>query len=891
MLLLAPWLSAEERREALADLEELGEMRSRHRGKLIAGVYFWWQLFKYPMGLMGQDLSRERGSRGVRSDIIGRGNGMEGLLQDLRYAHRTLLKSPSFTAITVAILASCISVNTAIFSISKRVLMDPLPYPQQERVVSAWLYDIPSASQARLTPGHFSELRGLTDVFDHVAAFWAVTSTLTEDGNPEFLQGTRVTSSYFEVLGVRPQIGRDFRPEDDVRGGPAIVIISHELWAGRFGEDPEVVGRNILLDGRSFEVVGVMPQGLYPTVATISGEIPFSPMTQDFWVPLRLSEQFYTNRRSHLLGVVGRLAPQVSLERARAAVGTLGAVLAAEDPSGRGEGLRLNAIRDDVVGSARVGLWMLGVMVGFLLLIAAANVAALLMERAERRRTEMAVRVALGAGRLRLVRQYMGESLVLAALGGGLGVLLSVVVLDAIKLLVPFQIPRLQSASIDADTLVFTGILSVVTALAAGAVPALRGAFGQGTVALSNGAQGAGGARARRRVHGVLVASQTGFAVLLVIGAALMARSFWALTSVDPGFSPAGVMTIPVTLPDGRYGDEWAFHERLRDELEAVPGVLAATVAYDNPLQRSWTDGFLIQGRVMSDQDDRPSASLRPIGPTYFATLGIELLAGRSFTGADIPGARGVVIVNETLARRYFGEASPIGEILEIPSAQRILGLEEAGIFEIVGVANDVRFLGLDQNPDPALYLPLAQFPAGGRNLLIRGEREDLSLLPSLRQVIWGLDGDIPIRDVATLDDMLFDLVAPSRFNMIMLVAFAGLGLVLAGLGVYGLVSAVVVSRFKEIGLRMALGATRGSVLQTVMRDAVWPALLGGGVGLVAAAVLSRYLRTLLFGVRPTDPTALLAAPLILLAVALVASYLPARRAAAIDPAYTLRED
>ena len=688
-----------------------------------------------------------------------------------------------------------------------------------------------------------------------------------------------------------PVMGRDFLPEDDVQGGPAIVIISHDLWSGRFGADPGMVGRTLLLDGRSFEVVGVMPPGIYPTVATITGEIRFSPKNQDFWVPLRFSEQFYGNRRPHLLGVVGRLASQVSFERAQAAVSALGSALVAEGAWSQDERLRLNLIRDEVVGSARVGLLMLGVMVGFLLLIATANVAALLMERSERRRTEMAVRAALGAGRLRLIRQHMGESLVLAACGGALGVLLGVITLDFIKMLVPFQIPRLQTATIDGDTLMFTGLLSIVTALASGAVPAIRGAVQQTTVSLTHGVQSAGDGRVRRRVHGVLVASQTGLAVLLVIGAGLMVRAFWTLTHVDPGFSPEGVMTIPITLPAGRYADEWAFHERLRNELEAVPGVLAATVAYDNPLQRTWSDGFRIEGRETSDQDDSPLASLRPVGPGYFWTIGVGLVSGRAFNDGDIPGAPGVAVVNETLARTYFPETDPLGEVLQIPSAQRILGSDEEGVFEIVGVVNDVRFLGLDQNPEPALYLPLAQFPAGGRNLLIRGDRDDMSLLPSLRRAIWDLDGDIPIRDVSTLDGMLSDLVAPSRFNMVMLAAFAGLGLLLAGLGVYGLVSAVVVSRFKEIGLRMALGASRGRVLHTVMRDALWPAVCGGSLGLVAAVVLSRHLQVLLFEVDPTDPTALMAAPVILVTVAVVASYVPARRAAAIDPASTLRED
>lgn len=860
--LLLTSLGEAEARAIVHDLRELAATRPRASRQL----YFWWELIKYP----------------VRDAFEGKGGGMgmDGWLQDVRYASRSLIRSPSFTLMALAILATSMGATTAIVSVVKGVLLDPLPIHEPERVVSLWLRN-DDGRRGRMTPGNYLDAAGLTEVFSHAAAFRSETASLDRGGTSVFLRGGAVTPEYFEAMGVVPIAGRSFRAEEGELGGPMVVVLSERVWRDAFGEDPSIVGRAIELDGAGLEVVGVVPAGVYPTAATVSAELPFTADNQDFFVPLRFGENGWSNRRSHILGAVARLAPGVTPETATAALETLSARLRATEPLNASETIITNPFTEEVVGNVRFALLTLLGTVGLVLLIAAVNVGALFVLRANDRLPEVGVRVALGAPRSRLVRQMMIESGVVALAASIAGVVFAGWLVEFMKRLVPYQIPRLSDISVDVDTLVASVALGGAIAVAFGLAPALAlWRSGPGPAGRSRGGtQG----MAHRRLQSSVVGLQAGLGVVVLVGAALMVRSFNELSSVDTGFRALDTwtMSVPADLPTLTN-----LVERLRDQ----PGIAAAAVAYDHPLSRSWGDGFLPEGYEPGPDEPPPGGSLRPFGIGYFETVGIDVVQGRAPDALDLAGDVAYALINESLRDEYFPGTDPIGRRMELPTARRMMG-EDAAFFEILGVVRDVRFLGPDQEPGPALYVPLTHFTAGARILLVRGQQPDHDVVAQVRAVADEVAPGVAIQRAQQLRHILSDELARPRFNMMLLVTFGLMGLVLCGLGAYGLVSRVVSARIREIGIRMALGATPGTIARAVLGAALRPMVIGGALGIGASLLLVQLIRALLYGISPADPISFAVSPAFVLLVGLLAAGVPTLRAMAIDPASTLREE
>jgi putative ABC transport system permease protein len=854
---------------------DLGELAA-DRGAVAGRIYYWVELLKYPARNAWDALRHDRTSRLRRERE--RGSGMESLWKDTRYAVRALARTPGFSVMAVTIIAVGMGAATAIFSVVDGVLLEPLPVEEPERLVSVWLED--GRGRSRMTPGNFVDISEVEGVFSHVAAFQGQTTSLSLDGEPVFLRGSAVTSAYFEALGVRPAVGRTFREDEGEVGGPAVVILSHHIWQQMFAADPAITTRTVNLDGGDFQVVGVLPPGVYPTHATVSAEIPFTASNQDFFVPLRYSTAAWANRRSHLLGMIGRLAPSVAPETARAGLASLSARLQASEPLNRNEHILMTSFTEEVVGDVRFALFTLLATVGLVLFIAIVNVGALFVLRADDRRPTLAIRAALGAPRGRLLRQLFLESTLIAAAASLAAVGVGRVALQLMRGLVPYQIPRLADVGIDGGALVVTMVAGGAIAAALGVAPALRlhgerWAQGVGRTRHTPGLQ-------QRRAQAGVVAVQAGLCVVVLVGAALLSRSYAALRAVDTGFEEGDTwaMSIPAQL---------STMEEITLGVRELAGVAAAAIAYDHPLSRSWGDGFVIEGVERSDTDPPWSASLRPFGEGYFRTVGIDVVEGRVPDAVDLAGDVGYAVINQSLAETFFAGRAAIGARIILPTAQRMFGTD--GVFEILGVVRDVRFLGPDQPASPALYVPLTHFRTNASTLLVRSDRADAPVLAGVRQVVAAIDSGLGVQRAQRMSDVLDGLLARPRFNMMLLVTFAMIGLVLCGLGAYGLVGRVVAMRVREIGIQMALGADRARLARAVMASAIRPMLVGAVVGVAGAVVLARFIRSLLFGVSPADPVSLVASPGFVLLVGVVAALAPTLQAVSIDPASSLRSE
>lgn len=871
--LLLHGFAPSEAEDVLRDLRELASDRSGLRRE----VYYWTQLVRYPLRAWWERV-RHRGERS-EGKRPGRG-GMDGWWKDATYAARSLARSPAFTAMAIAIMTLSMGATTAIVSVVRGVLLDPLPIEEPDRVVSIWLASIDGSRRSRMTPGNFKDIESLQGVFADVAAFQGRTASLLRDGEPTFLRGGAVTPAYFEVLGVRPVIGRTFRADDGENGGPPVVVLSHGLWSRIFARDPDLVGRTILLDGGSFEVIGVAPPGLYPTRATVGAEIPFTGSNQDYFVPLRYGSAVWANRRSHLLGMIGRLAPGVSPESAEAALRTLGARLRATEPLNANEDLLMTSFREEVVGDVRFALLTILGTVGLVLLIAIVNVGALFLLRADDRQPEIAIRVALGAPRGRLLRQLVLESALVATIASAASILVASWALDLMRGLVPYQIPRLADVGIDKSALAVAGLIGLAIAATLGLAPGLRLWSGRWARVAGLRSQTADGRQ--RRLQGVTVGIQACLGVVVLIASSLLARSYLALRAVDLGFDAreTWVMTVPAAPP--------ALDEIVRTVRE-LPGVRAAAVAYDHPLERNWGDGFAVEGLDMSELDNPPMSSLRPFGEAYFDAAGIDVVEGRVPDAVDMSGEVAYAVINESLRDFYFPDGGAIGSRILLGTAQRMFGGD--GAFEVLGVVEDVRFFGPDREPGPALYVPLSHFPAGATTLLVRPERAGLDVMTGVRRIVRDADPSLAIQRAQRLQDVQDDMLARPRFNTMLLVSFGITGLILCGLGAYGLVGRVVVSRFREIGIRLALGARRRGLAASVMGSALRPMMMGGIVGLAGSLAVVRVIRSLLFGVSPADPVSFVVSPGFVLLVGVTASLVPTARALSIDPASTLRSE
>lgn len=814
---------------------------------------------------------------------------MTTLIQDLRYGLRMLLKNPGVSAVAVLTLALGIGANTALFSVVNTVLLRPLPYREPDRLVSLWA-NVPERGRWRATPANFLDWKKQNSTFVDMSAYGASTMTLTGDGEPEQLLGTRASAGYFSVVGMEPALGRSFLAEEYEPGKNQAVILGHSLWQRRFGGRTDVVNKSITLNGTSYTVVGVMPHGIYPSWPTTTGQISFDPEQQQFWVPMAFTAQWASLRSAHVLGVIGRLKPGVTLDQAQADMTTIAARLAQEYPVNKDEGVVVGAFMDEVVGDVRPALLMLLAAVALVLLIACANIAGLLLAQHAARRKEIAIRGALGAGRARLMRQLLLEGVLLSLLGTVAGFVIGRFGVDLILKLIPQQIPRLDQIGLDWRVFGFTLALALVTCLVFGLVPAWQASKADLHGALEH--TGRGSTPARQRFRQLLVVFQVSMAVMVVIGAGLLIKSFWQLQRVDPGFKAERVLSLGLTLPHSKYNEPQqinGFYNQLLERVTAVPGVQAATISYDNPLESNWVDGFAIEGRPEPRPGEGLSASFNPVGPDYFNTVGAQIVSGRAFTSQDDQDHPGVAIVNEAFARQFFPNEQAIGQRIKASPPARIWQNQRLTSFQIVGIVRNLKSSGLNAETDPAYYVPASQAPLQDMTILVRTAGDPVALVPALRQAVWSIDPNQPVATVKTMEQIVSDSIAQPRLNMTLMGMFGGLALILAAVGIYGLLSFAVTQRTQEMGIRMALGAQVGDVLGLVLKQGMALALIGEAIGLAGAFALTRLIRGLLFGVTPTDVTIFIAVTGVLTTIALLACYLPARRATKVDPLKALR--
>jgi putative ABC transport system permease protein len=813
---------------------------------------------------------------------------MTSFARDLRFGLRTLVKSPGFALVVVLTVALGIGANTAVFGIVHEVLLKPLTFDEPEKLVTVWEVSPDDAGRlrkTRVTAANYFDWVDQNTVFDNMALFGSAGYNWTGDGEPEQLLGARVTASYFRVLGVTATLGRTFLDEENEPGNERVVILGHGLWQRRFGGSPSVVGQTLTLDGAPFEVIGVAPPGVYPTWPQTTARMPFLPVYQEIFVPMTLDEERKSNRSSHLYGVLARLKDDATLDRARAAMDTVSLRLASAYPeTNAGEGVVMTPYVDELVGGARPALLVLLGAVGVVLLIACANVAGLVMARSASRREEVAVRTALGASRLALIRQFLSESMIVALAGGLLGIGLAVVGVEVLIGLSPEQVPRLAQSGVSPPVLAFAFAATLLTSVVFGLAPALQ----LSKLDLADGTR----TTPRRRLGRGLVVFEITLAVVLVVAAGLLLQSFWRLGQVDLGFRAANVLVAELALPVSSYDDP-ARIERFFDELvtrvERLGSVEAASIAYDHPLDSNWEDSFRIPRR--GETRESLGATFRIVGEDYFHTMGIDVVAGRAFTRLDDVAHPGAVIINEAFVRRYFPDVAPIGQTLSTSTPKNTWGEPTPDTFEIVGVVRNIKFLGPDSEDEPAFYLPARQFPLPDMALVVRTTGDPAALAPRLREEVWALDAELPIGTMTTMTRLVSEAYAQPRFNVLLLSSFGVAAWVLALMGIYGLLAYEVTRRTSEIGIRMALGARARDVVALVAGQGMRLVGIGLALGLVTAFLSARVLSGLLFGVSANDPATFVLVALLLGAAASIASYVPAHRATQIAPITALRQD
>ena len=810
---------------------------------------------------------------------------MRTLLQDVRYAVRTLLKSPGFALVAVLALALGIGANTAIFSVVKAVLLSPLPYPEPGRLV--WVRESnPGAniSEEAASAPNYNDWRTQVRSFEGVAAFANTAMTLTDGGGgePERVPAVSTSANFFQVVGVAPALGRGFLPEEETAGKNRVVVLSHGLWQRRFGASPKALGQTITLGGNPYTVVGVAPADFKSPAR--------GPKPPEMWFPIAFNFD-NSRRRSDYLDVIGRLRPGATVEQAQAELTALAARLEKEYPSANaGWVVKAQPLHEKVVGNVRQALWVLMGIVGFLLLIACANVANLLLARAAVRRQEIAVRSALGAGRGRLIRQLLTESLLLGLAGGGLGLILAAWGVELLVALSPGNIPRLEEVGLDARVLAFTFGVSALTGVVFGLLPALSASKTDLAESLKEGgSRGPTAGRSARRLRSSLVVAEIAITAVLLASAGLMIRSFRAIQSVDPGFRPERVMTFDFALPSAKYKEQPQivnFAEQLMERASALPGVERAALTDALPLTgNADVLSFVIEGRPDLPPEKVQDAEVFVVTPGYFDVLGIGHVRGERLTERHVEGTPDVVVINEAMARRYFPDEDPIGKRVNIGDPAKTPWMT------VIGVVKDTRNVGLESAPYPQMYGPAAQFPRRAMTFVARTSADPSSLVPGLRRELAALDKDLPLYNVRTMEQVLSDSISRRRFQMILIAAFAGVGLLLAAVGIYGVISYTVAQRSHEIGVRMALGARAADILRLVVGQGLGLTLAGVGLGLVGAFALTRVLSSLLYGVSATDPAVFAATPALLALVALAACYLPARRATKVNPVTALRHE
>ena len=812
-------------------------------------------------------------------DGIGR---FERLRADLRYGLRTLRGNPVFAFVAIFTLALGIGGSTSIFSVVDGIMLRPLPYPEADRLVTIWADYSRRGGPVREWLGYpnFRDAQRLDHLFQDAALYNDVFPTLTGQGDATSLNGMTVSDGFLQrVLRAEPALGRAFTAEDDQPGAPRVVLLSHGLWTRQFGQDPGVLGATIRLDEEPYTVVGVMPADFRP---------PFLERS-DFFTPLRWNDtEFRGGRGSAILRAVARLSPGVTVETARAELAALGTRLEREYPESNTDiGYAVFPLHEDVVQAASTALWVLLGAVGLVVLLVCVNLANLLLARATGRQGELAVRSALGAGRGRLLGQLLTESLLLAVLGGGLGIFLSFLGTDLLVRLAPQGVPRLHEVGVDGRVLAFAVIVTVASGILFGLVPSLRASRADLRDALSQGARG-GDRASGRTLRRWLVAGQVSLALVLLVGSGLLLRSFNALRAVDLGFDPENVVTMQINLPNLRYPDAESvrtFVEDLEARLRALPGVRG--VGTTNALPLGGLDGdtdFQIEGRPPPGPGEDQTTWIRRVSPDYFDAIGMRLVSGRGFEPGDNMDGERVVVVNESLARRYFGDRSAVGQRINVNDPMNPVWRT------VVGVAADIRNFGIRGDAPAATYFPLNQLAARFATVVVRTDGDPAPLLDAVRREAAGIDPAIAL-SLVSMDSVVEGALAQDRFITVLLLLFALLALVLAAVGLYGVVSYDVGRRMHEMGVRIALGAGAAQIGRLVVGRSLLVAGVGIAAGLAAALLLTRVMSSLLFGVEPTDPTTFGTVIATLAGVAVLASTLPAVRAARVDPVSTLKAD
>ncbi|MEK6299565.1 MAG: ABC transporter permease [Acidobacteriota bacterium] len=809
---------------------------------------------------------------------------MEALWQDLKYGVRMLAKSPGFTAVAVIALALGIGANTAIFSVVNAVLIRSLPFRSPDQLVMVWENNRPrNRAQNVISAANFLDWRDQNTVFEQMCAIFDNRANLTGVDDPEEIPTQVVEANFFDLLGVNVSLGRAFVPEEGVDGQDNVVVISQSLWKRRFGGDPGLVGKAIKLNGQDFTVVGIAPLDFQFLIK--SGSL--TGKQAELWMPLTFSPNSRV-RRGRFMSAVARIKPGVDLAAAQAEMDGIAANLEKQYVDfNTGWGVNLVPLRTQLVGPIRPALLVLLGAVAFVLLIACANVANLLLARAATRQREIAIRTALGAGRWRVVRQLLTEATVLAGLGGALGLLLALWGVDLLLALSPKDLLGLRDVGLDYRVLGFTFAVSVLTGVLFGLVPALEASRPNLNDSLKEGGRGAVTGGRSHRLRDLFVVAEIALALVLLIGSGLMIRSFARLQSVDPGFDAKNLLTVKLSLPRARYGEDpqcKAFFKQLTERVEALPGVRSVgTVSYLPITAGGAATGFVIEGRPPLPPGQQLVGDVRVVDGGYFHTMGIPLLSGRTFSERELTDESHVVVINETMARDQFPGEDPIGKRVTI-------NMKDVNVpSEIIGVVRDARYVGLDTAVRPMTYWPYPELVYSGMTLVVRTEGEPLGLAEAVRREVLAIDKDQPIADVRTMEAWVSDSVSKTRFSAMLLGVFASVALLLAAVGIFGVMSYAVSERTHEIGVRMALGAQTSNVLALVVKQGMRLALVGVGIGLGAALALTRVMASLLYGVSATDPLTFAAIAVLLSSVALLACYLPARRAAKVDPMIALR--
>jgi putative ABC transport system permease protein len=801
---------------------------------------------------------------------------MKTLWQDLRYGARMLLKNPGFTSIAVITLALGIGANASIFSVVNAVLLRPLPFKEPERLIMIRETKLPQFPEFSVSPGNFLDWKRRNTVFERLVAINTPSFNLIGTGDPEQISGMRVTDGFFAMLGAKPELGREFLPEEDQPDRNNVVIFSHGLWQRRFGGDPKIINQTITLSGRIYTVIGVMP-------ATFS----FGGRETALWTPMGFTSDDAQNHGGHFLSAIGQLKPGATLEQARSEMSAIAGQLAQEYPDANaGWNVKLLPLQEFIVRSVETALLVLLGAVAFVLLIACANVANLLLARAAGREKEIAIRTALGAGRARIVRQLLTESALLALAGGVAGLLLAKWGTDLLLKLAPQNLPRMSDVSLDGRALAFTAAVTLLTGLIFGLVPALQASKPNLTETMKDaGGRGSTEGGRRQFVRGSLVVLEMASALLLLVGAGLLIKSFWRLQRIDPGFNPNNALTASVALPSRKYPEEnqhSAFFQQLLEKVQALPGVQAAGASNVVPLGGDYVLGFVIEGRPPLPPGAGQSTNYYAVSADYFKAMGIPLLRGRVFTEQDTRNSTRVAVISESMAKRVFPNEDPIGKRIHVTNGPTVFR-------EIVGIVGDVKHYGLDQDTTLQTYEPYTQQPFSFMTLVVRTAGDPTNLTSAIRNQVLSIDKEQPVSGVRTLEQRVSTSIAQQRFSMLLLGVFAAVAMVLAAVGIYGVLSYAAAQRTHEIGIRMALGARAGDVLKMVIGQGMKLTLAGVALGSGAALALTQLMRRLLFGVTAADPMTYVVIALSLTLVALFACWIPARRAAKVDPMVALR--